>query len=113
MVEVIFDGIKDYGFLHSSHFITDAVIEATRLGLPSMREYFDARLKNIEHFFQSKTQPGIKKDLIKKTPGMGEYGCLHAEIWVPESTIKDEIFDKTQALQPMELQFLDMPYIFS
>ena len=44
---------------------------------------------------------------------MGEYGCLHAEIWVPESRIKDEIFDKTQALQPMELQFLDMPYIFS
>ena len=30
MVEVIFCSIKDYGFLHSSHFITDAVIEATR-----------------------------------------------------------------------------------
>lgn len=51
MVEILFRGIKDYGFLHSSHFITDAVIEAIRLGLPALREYFDARLKNIDHFF--------------------------------------------------------------
>ena len=76
MVEVIFCSIKDYGFLHSSHFITDAVIEATRQGLPSMREYFDARLKNIQHFFHFKTQKGIKKELTKSTSKMGEYGCL-------------------------------------
>ena len=86
MVEVIFRGIKDYGFLHSSHFITDAVIEATRQGLPSMREFLDARLKDIKHCFDSKTQKAIKE--IKKTPEMGEYGLLLTEIWAPESEIK-------------------------
>ena len=28
MAEEIFRGIKDYGFLHSSHFLTDSIIDA-------------------------------------------------------------------------------------
>ena len=55
MGEVLFRGIKDYGLLHSSHFTVDAVIEATFLGLGSMKDYLDARFKNIEHNFQQKT----------------------------------------------------------
>lgn len=44
MAEVIFDGIKGYGFMHSSYFITSAVIKATSLGLDCIKEYFEGRL---------------------------------------------------------------------
>ena len=43
MAEVILRGIKDYGLLHSSQFIVDAVIEATSQGLPSIKEYFESQ----------------------------------------------------------------------
>lgn len=44
---------------------------------------------------------------------MGEYSFLFTQVWAPESTIKAQIFDENQALQPMYLQFIDMPYIFT
>ena len=87
MAEQIFLGMKDYGFMHSSHFTTAAVIEATRLGLPSMKEYLDQRLKLVEHSFDSKTQQAIKASCIKSNHAMGEYGSLLTKIWVPEHEI--------------------------
>ena len=33
MAEAIFRGITDYGFMHSSFYVKDAVIEATKIGL--------------------------------------------------------------------------------
>ena len=42
---------------------------------------------------------------------MGEYGLMFTKIWVPESEIKEEMFDKKKALTPMNLQYLDMPHI--
>ena len=36
MADAIFDGIKDYGFMHSSFFITEAVTKATKMSLPSI-----------------------------------------------------------------------------
>ena len=95
--------MKDYGFMHSSHFTTAAVIEATRLGLPSMKEYLDQRLKHIEHSFDSKTHNQIKKSCKKENFAMGEYGSLLTEIWVPEHKIKDQLFDKSKPMQPMTM----------
>ena len=61
MAEVIFDGIKEYSFMHSSYFITEAVIKAASMGLKSFMDYFDLRLKSVEHAFTSKTEHGINK----------------------------------------------------
>ena len=55
MIEEIFRGIKDYGFLHSSHFIMDAIIMAVGEGMPSVRDYLKERLKDSEHSFEGYT----------------------------------------------------------
>ena len=44
MAEVIIRGIKDYGLFHSSHFMMDAIIEGTKQGLPSIKDYLDSRM---------------------------------------------------------------------
>ena len=36
MADAIFEGIKDYGFMHSSSFIFEAVTKATRMSLPNI-----------------------------------------------------------------------------
>ena len=61
MAEVIFHGIKHYGFMHSSQFITEAVIAATRLGLESLREYLKSRMMKVDHCVLSNTQHDIHK----------------------------------------------------
>ena len=43
---------------------------------------------------------------------MGEYGLQYTRIWVPESEIRKELFDPEEALLPMNLQYLDLPYIY-
>ena len=62
MAEVIFNGIKNYGFMHSSFFIVEAITTATKLGLPSIIDYFGHMLKSVEHSFTSKTENAIRKD---------------------------------------------------
>ena len=47
MADAILDGIKDYGFMHSSYFITEAITKATKMSLPSIFEYLDNRLENV------------------------------------------------------------------
>ena len=61
MAEVLFKGIKDYGFMHSSHFISEAVIKATSLGLNSIKKYLDFQLCTIDHAFISQTEHEIYK----------------------------------------------------
>lgn len=112
MAEVIFDGIKGYGLLHSSQFVSAAVIEATRLGLTSIREYFELRFKKVQHCFNIKSQKAIKAKKLKSSPEFPDYGVQRTKIWAPESEIKKELFDKDKALQPMKLEYLDMPYLF-
>ena len=62
MAEVIFTGLKDYGFMHSSFFIVEAVTKATQKGIPAIKEYLDHRLKDVDHCFDSKTEHAIKKE---------------------------------------------------
>ena len=42
---------------------------------------------------------------------MGDYALLNTEIWVPESDIRAKLFDRKQPLQPMEMNYLDMPFL--
>ena len=67
----------------------------------------------MEHCFEAKTLPGIHERLKEKSPSMGYYGKMETKIWEPESSIKNELFDKSKALQPMCLQYLDAPFVHS
>ena len=59
MANCIFKNLTSYGFMHSSYQITEAIITATRRSLPSIGEYLDSRLKEVDHCFETKTQRGI------------------------------------------------------
>ena len=73
MAEVLFEGIKSYNFMHCSHFISEAVIKATKLGLESVRAYLDSQLCTIDHSFISQTEKAIYDKQTKEIPSM-EYG---------------------------------------
>ena len=113
MADAIFEGIKNYGFMHSSFFVTEAITEAVSISLPSIFEYLDNALQSVNHSFQSKTEHGLNSKFVKQSPSMGDYAMLPTEIWVPESTIREKLFDRSQPLQPMEMTYLDIPFIFS
>ena len=75
MANIIFEGIAEYGFMHCSYQISEALIRATRLALPSIGDYFESRLKKVKHFFKSTTQRDINPENRMESPSMGEYGC--------------------------------------
>ena len=43
---------------------------------------------------------------------MGEFGMQRTKIWHPEKEIIKSMFDTEGALQPMYLQYLDIPVIY-
>ena len=49
MAEIIFMGIREYGFMHSSFQITEALIKATILPLPGVGKYLESRMKDVKH----------------------------------------------------------------
>ena len=69
-------------------------------------------MKSVEHSFTSKTENAINKDHRMWGPKMGHYARQYIKIWVPEKKIKDEIFNRNSALQPMNMRYLDLPYIY-
>ena len=111
MAEVIIDNIKDYGLMHSSHFINEAIIKATRLGLEPMSDYFDSCLHKVSHCFDSTTQQPILDSVKKESPTFGTYGSITTPIWHNEGEIRHQMFSKTGKLQPMDLQYIDVPNI--
>ena len=76
MADLIFKNIKEYGYMHSSSIIHEAVIEAVRQGLPSIGEYLESRMIKPTHCFQSSTQYQIKSKCLKETYSMGKYGYM-------------------------------------
>ena len=44
LANVLLDNISDYGILHCSQQIIDALIVGTRLGLPSVKIYLESRI---------------------------------------------------------------------
>lgn len=49
MADLIFSYIKDYGFMHSSQLIHEAIIKATKRALPSIGDYFESRLILVDY----------------------------------------------------------------
>ena len=50
--------------------------------------------------------------MVRKSPAMGKYGMLPSDIWVPESTIKYQLYDSAKTQQPQQMYYLDIPYAF-
>ena len=76
MAEVIFKGIKDYGFMHSSYQVTEALILATKVALPGVAEYLESRLQDVKHEFKINTQSAIKRNRLRNSSAIGLYGQL-------------------------------------
>ena len=82
LASLIFENIKDYGLLHSSQQIIDAVIEGTRLGLPSVKVFLESRFKRASHSMLPFSQPQINEGQRRTCPAIeGEYGYAIAPIW--------------------------------
>ena len=87
MAEVIFMGIKEYGFMHSSYQVTEALILATRLALPGVAEYLESRLIDVEHQFPVNTQRSIKWGRLRNCKALGDYGYLQTPVCCSEEVI--------------------------
>ena len=55
MAQEIFKAIKDYGLMHSSFFLNDAVIKSIELNIFSIREYLEGRFKAASHVVRVST----------------------------------------------------------
>ena len=113
MAEAIFGYIKDYGFMHSSYFITDAVIEASKLYINNIGDYLDSRIMKVSHSFKTSTQHEIKSSRLRESPEYGEYGYSLCPLWVEESRVTDQVFEPDSTLQPMSMTYLDIPYLYT
>lgn len=51
MAELIFTRLKDYGFMHSSFFITNSLIKAISQDNPAMLVYLNSRMLEVSHSF--------------------------------------------------------------
>ena len=113
IAEEIFRGIKDYGYGHSSIFVTEPIIEAIRGNLSSVIDYLDTRLKEAEDAFRDdRTQRDIPKKLRLYCPGLEEYAAQPSQLWESDSLLKDKLFDPKLTKAPFSMQFLDTPYIY-
>ena len=61
MAEIIFSNIKNYSYMHSSQIIHESIIQAVRIGLPSIGDYLESRMIKSEHTFESTTHYQIEK----------------------------------------------------
>jgi len=68
MANIILAGIKDYGFMHSSQFITYSLVAAVKYNLPSICDYLEASLKVVDHTFNFKTQRYLKASSSRWCP---------------------------------------------
>lgn len=72
---IIFENIQDYGLLHSSPQILDAVIEGTRLGLPSVKNFIESRMITCEHPLLPFSQRRLSSKFRRTAPSIkGDYG---------------------------------------
>ena len=67
---IIFDGIKDFGLLHSSQNVMEAVIEATKLGLPAVKGYLESRVIRTEHSLMPFSHPRLLKEVRRECPAI-------------------------------------------
>ena len=53
--EIIFKSISDYGFMHSSPFISSSLIDGIKLGEEFANAYMAKSLNKVQHFFKQMT----------------------------------------------------------
>ena len=113
IADEIFRGIKDYGYCHSSNFLSEAIIEAISENLASVLDYLDARLKEADDAFRDdRTQSDVPKNLRLHCPALEEYASQPSKLWESDKLIKDKLFDPKLPSAPFSMQFLDTPYIY-
>ena len=59
LADVFLQSITEYGLLHSSLTITDALIEGVRLGLPAVKKFLDSRIIVAAHPLLARNYPKI------------------------------------------------------
>jgi len=94
---IIFDSIKDYGLLHSSQLVVDAVIKATKIGLPAVKSYLESRIIRAQHSLLPFSHPRLKNKVRRECPAIhGEYGYTTAPIWGKVSDITGDLFKRNR-----------------
>ena len=81
---VLFQGISEYGFMHSSPFIIRALMKMIELGELCAIEYFAKSLKEVDHCFHDNAQPKMLKSIINEYGGV-EYGVIRTPVWCEEN----------------------------
>ena len=61
LADAILENIMNFGMMHSSHQIIDALIMGTALGLPSVKSYLDSRIMKAEHPLLAMSYPKIQE----------------------------------------------------
>ena len=95
MANVILDGIKDYGFMHSSDFLNEALIYAISLDLHSVGDYMESRLQKVPYMdtqplkvskmFEKYSKKVIKDSKVIDSPSLGKYCQFITPIWAAQS----------------------------
>ena len=84
--DVMLQNIAPYGMMHCSQSIVEAMMEATRLGLPSAKTYFESRVSTTEHPLLGLSQFKMEdKKLRQSTAVEGDYGIVEAPAMTGES----------------------------
>jgi len=93
MADLILENLAEYGVLHSSQQILDAVIQATRIGLPSIKLYLESRLKKTLHPMLQPNQRRIRQEISRSSPAMGgDYGLVTAPVLGTVTDITSRLF---------------------
>ena len=83
----------NFGMMHSSHQIIDAIIAGTRLGLPSVKSYLESRILKAEHPLLLLSYPKINESQIRSCPAIeGDYGIITASTWGRVSDVTNNLF---------------------
>ena len=62
LANLVFENITDYGFMHSSNFISPAILNAVEIGADFVNTYLEQSLKEVDHFFKQKTQYEVREE---------------------------------------------------
>ena len=110
LAEIIFDNIKDYGLLHSSQLVIDAVLKSIRIGLPAVKGYLDSRIMIAEHPLLPESMPRLKSKNRRYSEAIkGWYGYKTAPIAGRVSLITDDLFKKNRPKEPTIFNVVDLP----
>ena len=96
---IIFENIADYKMLHSSQMITDAVIEAIRIGLPAAKDYLRSRMVESDHPLLRESYPKLKTRWRRETEDYKnprKYGYKVAPIFGSVNDIQEDLFKKNR-----------------